>query len=777
MRNLSVLAILAALTVPVTGAPSPESPAAFGGAIVAGDNHLFVAEPRGFKNPGMVHVYLRDADQKWLLSSSLRAPDAHVNDGFGSTIAYGNGTLVVASATAVFIFEQEDGTDNFVQTGRLESEHTTFGSALAADGRWIAVGAGLPNGSTGDVSVYYRNSDGVWVESTKLVDPGTEAVSMYGMTLSMDQGRLLVGSPGACSAYLYEYGNDEWGLVETFSCGELGTESAFAASVDLKGNRVAIGAPRHNSGLGAVAVWRLGDGEDATWSEWEILTPNDPSGRQFFGAQVQIRDPRWIVVGAPMAADMDGEVLVYPVQENGYADSDNYTPVRGPGPRFGSVLAIDGSVIAVGAPSAAYGEGSASLVELRNDTWEVTQEIFNAGEPMSGIAGTQATCAGGEAESFGCGLVDLLAFLPNQEMEMNRGVRLSDVWGWTDPETGTEYGLIGHLEGTVFIDLSDPSMPKYLGTLPRTEGSPGSTWRDIKVYKDHAFIVADGAREHGMQVFDLTQLRKVANPPVQFEETAHYDQIHSAHNIVINEDTGFAFAVGASAGGETCGGGLHMIDIREPQAPVFAGCFADETTGRRKTGYSHDAQCVIYDGPDVEYTGREICIGANETAISIADVTDKENPVPVGTGSYPDAGYVHQGWLSEDHSYFYQNDELDEIAGKVDKTRTLVWDVRDLSDPIMVREFYGPTSATDHNLYVHGDLMYQTNNASGLRLVDVSTPDNPVEIGYFDTTPYGTDEAGFNGTWSSYPYFKSGIIVVTSRREGVFILKKQAVDI
>ena len=213
-----------------------------------------------------------------------------------------------------------------------------------------------------------------------------------------------------------------------------------------------------------------------------------------------------------------------------------------------------------------------------------------------------------------------------------------------------------------------------------------------------------------------------------------------------------------------------------PKPPFLRGCFADETTGRRKTGYSHDAQCVIYDGPDAEYVGREICIGANETAISIADVTDKDNPVAVGTGSYPDAGYVHQGWLSEDHSYFYQNDELDEIAGRVDKTRTLVWDVRDLSDPIMIREFYGPTSATDHNLYVHGDLMYQTNNASGLRLIDVSTPDNPVEIGYFDTTPYGTDEAGFNGTWSSYPYFKSGIIVVTSRREGVFILKKQTVD-
>ena len=114
---------------------------------------------------------------------------------------------------------------------------------------------------------------------------------------------------------------------------------------------------------------------------------------------------------------------------------------------------------------------------------------------------------------------------------------------------------------------------------------------------------------------------------------------------------------------------------------------------------------------------------------------------------------------------------------KVDKTRTLIWDVTDLSDPIMIREFYGPTSATDHNLYIHGDLMYQTNFSSGLRIIDVSSPEDPIEIGYFDTTPYGGDGPGYIGTLSSYPYFESGIIVVTSIREGVFILKKQPTDI
>ena len=386
-------------------------------------------------------------------------------------------------------------------------------------------------------------------------------------------------------------------------------------------------------------------------------------------------------------------------------------------------------------------------------------------------------CEDGEAAGFLCERVDLVSFVPLTAMQLNRGVRLNDVWGWTDPETGKEYALIGHLEGTAFLDLSDPFNPVFLGELPRTEGTPGSTWRDIKVYRDHAFIVADGAGEHGMQVFDLRQLRDIAQPPVTFEATAHYDNIASAHNIVINEDTGYAYSVGSGSGGETCGGGLHMIDIRQPDQPTFAGCFSDPATGRASTGYSHDAQCVIYNGPDATYQGREICIGANETAISIADVTDKENPVAISSGAYPDAAYVHQGWLSDDHRYFFQNDELDELQGKTDRTRTLVWDVTDLDDPQLALEYFGDASSTDHNLYVRDNLMYQTNNASGLRVIDVSDPENPVEVGFFDTTPQGLNVSGFDGTWSSFPYFESGMIVVTSRREGVFVLKKQEVDL
>ena len=343
--------------------------------------------------------------------------------------------------------------------------------------------------------------------------------------------------------------------------------------------------------------------------------------------------------------------------------------------------------------------------------------------------------------------------------------------------TGKEYALLGRMDGTSFVDISDPANPVYVGDLPKTAQSPGVIWREIKVYADHAFIVADGAGAHGMQVFDLTRLRDVRNAPVTFTVDVQYDHIQSAHNIVINEDSGYAYATGANGGTETCGGGLHMIDIRDPKHPTFVGCFSDPTTGRQKTGYSHDALGVTYRGPDEDYQGREICFGSNETALSIADVTVKQTPIAVAMAEYPNVGYTHQAWLTEDQHYLFMDDELDELNGLVDHTRTLVWDVSDLDDPVLVKEYFNPnTTAIDHNLYIKGDKMYQSNYVAGLRVLDIQNPTEPREVGFFDTVPFGDDGIRFDGSWSNYPYFESGIIAVTSMSEGLFLLRYREAD-
>ena len=106
-----------------------------------------------------------------------------------------------------------------------------------------------------------------------------------------------------------------------------------------------------------------------------------------------------------------------------------------------------------------------------------------------------------------------------------------------------------------------------------------------------------------------------------------------------------------------------------PPNPVFAGCFSETGTGNNGTGFSHDAQCLAYNGPDTDHNGKEICFGANETAISISDVSDKANPVSIATAVYPNPAYVHQGWISDDHHFFFVNDEGDEVGGLVERTR------------------------------------------------------------------------------------------------------------
>jgi len=153
-------------------------------------------------------------------------------------------------------------------------------------------------------------------------------------------------------------------------------------------------------------------------------------------------------------------------------------------------------------------------------------------------------------------------------------------------------------------------------------------------------------------------------------------------------------------------------------------------------------------------------------------VTDKAKPVPIAIAAYPNSAYLHQGWVSDDHRYIFMDDEGDELAGTVTGTRTLVWDISDLDDPVLAKEYIGVTPASDHNLYVKGNYVFESNYVSGLRILDITDPRNPREVGFFDTVPWGKDAPGFAGSWSNYPFFRSGIIVVTSIREGLFILRQ-----
>lgn len=363
-------------------------------------------------------------------------------------------------------------------------------------------------------------------------------------------------------------------------------------------------------------------------------------------------------------------------------------------------------------------------------------------------------CVGGFAGIYPCNEIDLLAFMPNSTIGGGSG---NDIWGWTDPMTGNEYALMGRSSGTSFVDITDPQNPVYLGNLPTHTSN--SSWRDIKVYNNHAYIVSE-APGHGMQVFDLTQLRSVAAPPTTFSNTAHYSNFGSAHNVAINEETGFAYVIGTSS----CSGGPHFVDLANPTAPVFAGCHPE-------TLYTHDTQCVIYNGPDSDYSGREICFNSNETRINIIDVTDHSASFLISSFQYGGTGYVHQGWLTEDQRYYMQGDELDE-QNFGHNTRTRILDLTDLDSPSLIANYDHATAAIDHNLYTHEGHVYMANYRAGLRIMDLDeiALGNLIEVAYFDIYP-SSDSDSFNGAWSVYPYFESGTVVVSGIEQGLFILK------
>lgn len=794
----------------------------YGGSVGVAGEHVLVGESSNVSLPGVVYVYGRSGNG-WAETGRLSVSTAGERpDGFGRSLD-ADGDLVLIGAPnwgngrgGAMLFQAGPGGE-WREVARLlpaavgpgaemvpgaqdaDPPDPNFGAAVALRGGIALVsapgerdragedGEDGESGASGAVYLFMRDADGGWSQRHRYAPSAEDGGPRFGATLATD-GAVAVattaarrGTPSEVRVLAVDATTGRlvpWGSLDP--AGQLAPPDPqrpgshrFGASVAVRDGSVLVGAPGASDGSGAVVRFAFDDEADE-WAPNGALFAFDGQPRAAFGSSIAFRDgDLWI--GAPSAAGGSGAVYRFSTGPAGDAWSQ---VVKSPAPdlpgraSFGSSLAFVGDVGVVGAGGIDSRAGGVVLARRApNGEWEWGDLTIGEHRGLPAIVGRdeEVPCAENAAAGFECDNVNIISFLPIKEMAGSRGARLNDVWGWTDPETGREIAIVGRTDGTAFVDVTDPFNPLMLGDLPKTPGSRSSVWRDMKVYRDHAYVVADGAGEHGVQVFDLTRLREEGGPDAVFEPDYTYPGIHSAHNIVVNEETGFAYAVGSSGGGETCGGGLHMLALDDPSRPTFAGCFAHANTGRRGTGYSHDAQCVVYHGPDEEHRGKEICLGSNETRLSIADVTDKDAPVALASMEYPSVVYAHQGWLTEDHRYFYMNDEGDEPQGLVEGTRTLVWDVMDLDEPQLVKEYIADTPDTDHNLYIRGNLMYQSNYGAGLRILDISDPVDPVEIAYFDTTPW---QGG--ASWSNYPYFESGIVVVTSTGDGLFLVRNTA---
>lgn len=407
------------------------------------------------------------------------------------------------------------------------------------------------------------------------------------------------------------------------------------------------------------------------------------------------------------------------------------------------LLGVYGWVEHVGADTLVLSDAEGPV--LSNDEVTVTNSVIRCQDGMAGI--------------YPCKNVDLLAHLPLEAIGGGGEVTGSDHWGWTDPESGRDYVLFGLSDGTAFIDISVRENPIYLGKLPGHDGA--SQWRDIKVYQNAAYITADIPTASGLQVFDLTLLRDVENPPVEFSATNHYDEFGPGHNLWVNADSGFLYVFRS----DTCNSEIHMIDVGDPLNPTFADCFEDDDAPLS------DSECVIYQGPDSDFVGHEICFTGSDDNMSIGDVTDKEDAHIINTFEYPGIVRAHQGSLTADHRYWLMSDTMDE-ATNGHNTRTYVFDAADLTEVRFLGFYEHATTARDHNLYIIGTTMYQTNWQAGLRVLDISSlpMTNFVETGFFDIVP-DSDSVAMEGAWSNYPWWDDGVVTVSGTQGGLFVLR------
>ncbi|KAI0393120.1 hypothetical protein F5Y17DRAFT_326151 [Xylariaceae sp. FL0594] len=419
--------------------------------------------------------------------------------------------------------------------------------------------------------------------------------------------------------------------------------------------------------------------------------------------------------------------------------------------------------------------------------------IFNSAQYKSMPSSVSVVpCTNGLAElfpgdplySFNCTGLDLYDFKTHVDLGSPSGEGAGS-WGWTSP-TGREFMAIGQSDGTAFLEITSAGKIVYLGRLPQYSKAQPSLWREMKGYKNY-MVIGSEATYHGVQVFDMTKLLTIdPKKPVKFSDADAYHfaglPTGRSHTVQVNEERNYAVASGAMPRTDKCRSGLIFIDLTDMNNLKSPGCASAD-------GYVHDAQCVVYRGPDTKYVGTDICYGYNEDTLTIYNVTNKAKATIISRTSYEGAAYTHQGWLLDpmNQRYLVLDDEYDEYdgvgPGKAGYPITYIWDISSLEKPKQTGYYSAKVKGIDHNQFINGNFAYQSNYGGGLHILDISSiPSDPTgksvkEVAHFDIYPEDDDESGggiveFVGTWSHYPYFKSGYVVINTIERGVYVVKR-----
>lgn len=311
------------------------------------------------------------------------------------------------------------------------------------------------------------------------------------------------------------------------------------------------------------------------------------------------------------------------------------------------------------------------------------------------------------------------------------GQTLGNVWGYV--QAGREYALLGGEQGLIIVDVTDPDAPVLIQQIP----GPINLWKEVRTYSHYAYASTEGGP---LQVIDLSSLPSPVPPAgvkIYDGDGPYAGQIQNIHTVHVDVAKGYLYLYGATSAGP---GGAIVCDLNDdPFSPTYVGEY-------QFGGYIHDG----FVDNDTLYAAH-----INSGQMAVVDITDKLNPVVLGTVITPNE-FTHNVWPTDDRKTAFTTDERN-------GSYLTAYDVSDPSNISELDRFQcTPNSGSiPHNTHLLDDYAITAWYTDGVSVVDASNPSNLVQVAWYDTYPEGVG-GGFSGCWGVYPYLPSGNMIATN---------------
>lgn len=338
--------------------------------------------------------------------------------------------------------------------------------------------------------------------------------------------------------------------------------------------------------------------------------------------------------------------------------------------------------------------------------------------------------------------VTLLDNWTNENLPRNNDNTIfNEVWGFE--YRGQEYAVIGSTAGThIFLINENEKLVEIDFVAGESEHTIGSNniHRDFKTYRNYLYGVCDEGAST-LQVMDLQYL------PDSVHLVYNSDSIFTkAHNLYIDTTTARMYACGATNSSMIVP--MIVLSLDNPAIP-------SEIYQLHSVTYVHDA----FVRNDTAY------LNCPFDGLYVYKFNQGINPVLLGyLDMYPDFGYNHSGWLSEDGKHYVF---ADETTGK----RMKICDVTDLFDINIIDMFNseGDSQTIPHNLMWKDDFIYVSHYYDGLQIFDARDKTNVKRVAWYDT--FETNSNPYQGAWGVYCFLKDDKILVSDRSNGLYLFR------